>query len=204
MKVARKESKSRHIVFGIIGCVIAITGTAWFLIHNPYLFYENKSIQNKDDVISLVYENRNELERAMKDCSRLEQKRDMLRQIAIIPTPYRGEAGLTDMISAFGMNEWFDALSVETFDCYRYSSDKVYFMIGFETEEDKIEGIYYDSKPHPYDWQIEMQENDGLYTQQGAAKVYGQAWEYETYQIEDNWYYYCVVYGEDLGFRRLS
>lgn len=79
----------------------AVLGIAWFVIHNPYLFYEGKTIQNKDDVISLVYENRNELERAMKDCSRLEQKRDMLRQIAIIPTPYRGEAGLTDMISVF-------------------------------------------------------------------------------------------------------
>lgn len=92
----------------------AVMGTAWFVICNPYLFYESKSIQNK------------------------------------------------------------------------------------------IEGIYYDSKPHPYDWQMEMQENDGVYTQQGVAEVYGQAWEYETYQIEDNWYYYCVTYGEDLGFRRLS
>lgn len=37
MKVARKESKSRHIVFGIIGCVIAIAGMFFYPLYVRYV-----------------------------------------------------------------------------------------------------------------------------------------------------------------------
>lgn len=174
----------------------AVLGVSWFLIHNPYLFYESKTIQSTDDVIRLVYENSDELEQVIKDWRELEQKREVLRQIPLLNPKWAGEASLADIISSFGMNKWFDALGVETAYFELFPSGEVCLNIGFETEENKTEGVIYSDTPMAYEPLIEMQEENGVYTQSGDSMLYGWDWTYETEKINDEWYYYCVIHKE--------